>query len=104
MGMSYRAFTRAGLIQTIGVIGEPASIGGNQFQASFNESGMDVTRHMYGDEDEVTTQAVCLKSALTNEPRIGETLIRVEQRKTYVITEVQSDVESYEINLRAKDA
>ena len=92
------------MIHTIGVIGETASIGGNQFQASFNESGMGVIRHMYGDEDEVTTQAVCLKSALTNEPRVNETLIRVDQRKTYVITSVQSDVESYEINLRAKDA
>ena len=101
--MSYSTFTRAGLIQTIGVIGEPASIGGNQFQASFDETDMDVTRHMYGDEDEMTTQAVLLKSAVTNAPRIGETLIRVEQRKTYVITSVQSDVESYEINLRAKD-
>jgi len=101
--MSYKTFTRAGLIQTIGVIGEPASIGGNQFQASFDETDMDVTRHMYGDEDEMTTQAVLLKSAVTNAPRIGETLIRVEQRKTYVITSVQSDVESYEINLRAKD-
>ena len=101
--MSYSTFTRAGLIQTIGVIGEPASIGGNQFQASFDETDMDVTRHMYGDEDEMTTQAVFLKSAVTNAPRIGETLIRVEQRKTYVITSVQSDVESYEINLRAKD-
>ena len=101
--MSYRTFTRAGLIKTIGVIGEPASIGGNQFQASFDETDMDVTRHMYGDEDEMTTQAVLLKSAVTNAPRIGETLIRVEQRKTYVITSVQSDVESYEINLRAKD-
>jgi len=101
--MSYKSFTRAGLIHTIGVIGETASIGGNQFQASFDEADMDVTRHMYGDEDEITTQAVCLKSALTNAPRIGETLIRVEQRKTYVITSVQSDVESYEINLRAKD-
>ena len=101
--MSYRTFTRAGLIQTIGVIGEPASIGGNQFQASFDETDMDVTRHMYGDEDEMTTQAVLLKSSVTNAPRIGETLIRVEQRKTYVITSVQSDVESYEINLRAKD-
>ena len=101
--MSYKSFTRAGLIHTIGVIGETASIGGNQFQASVDEAEMDVTRHMYGDEDEITTQAVCLKSALTNAPRIGETLTRVEQRKTYVITSVQSDVESYEINLRAKD-
>jgi len=102
--MSYKSFTRAGLIHTIGVIGETASIGGNQFQASFSESGMGVTHHMYGEEDEVTTQAVCLKSALTNEPRVNETLIRVEQRKTYVITSVQSDIESYEITLRAKDA
>ena len=102
--MSYKSFTRAGLIHTIGVIGETASIGGNQFQASFEDSGMGVTRHMFGDEDEVTTEATCLKSALTNEPRINETLIRVNERKTYVITDVQSDVESYRITLRAKNA
>lgn len=99
----FNQFTKASLIHSIRVIGEQASIGGNQFQAAFDESSMDVTRHMYGDEDEVTTSAVCLKSALSNEPRVGETLIRVQQRKTYVITEVQSDVESYEIYMRAKD-
>ena len=100
---TFKQFTKIGLTHTIKVIGEPASIGGNQFQASFDETDMDVTRHMYGDEDEMTTQAVLLKSAVTNAPRVGETLIRVDQRKTYVITEVQSDVESYELNLRAKD-
>ena len=100
----FNQFTKASLIHSIRVIGESASIGGNQFQAAFDESSMDVTRHMYGDADEVTTSAVCLKSALSNEPRVGETLIRVQQRKTYVITEVQSDVESYEIYMRAKDA
>ena len=100
----FNQFTKASLIHSIRVIGEPASIGGNQFQAAFDESSMDVTRHMYGDEDEVTTSAVCLKSALSNAPRVGETLIRVQQRKTYVVTEVQADVESYEIYLRAKDA
>ena len=100
---TFKQFTKIGLTHTIKVIGEPASIGGNQFQASFDETDMDVTRHMYGDEDEMTTQAVLLKSAVTNAPRVGETLIRVDQRKTYVITEVQSDIESYELNLRAKD-
>ena len=100
---TFKQFTKIGLTHTIKVIGETASIGGNQFQASFDETDMDVTRHMYGDEDEMTTQAVLLKSAVTNAPRVGETLIRVDQRKTYVITEVQSDVESYELNLRAKD-
>ena len=100
---TFKQFTKIGLTHTIKVIGEPASIGGNQFQASFDETDMDVTRHMYGDEDEMTTQAVLLKSAVTNAPRVGETLIRVDQSKTYVITEVQSDVESYELNLRAKD-
>ena len=100
---AFANFIKSGIVTTLHVVGEPASIGGNQFQASFDETDMDVTRHMYGDEDEMTTQAVLLKSAVTNAPRIGETLIRVEQRKTYVITSVQSDVESYEINLRAKD-
>jgi hypothetical protein len=101
---SFNQFTKMGLTHTIAVIGEPASIGGNQFNAAFNESGMNVIRHMYGDEDEVTTSAVCIKSELTNEPRVGETLIRINQRKTYVITEVQSDIESYDITMRAKDA
>ena len=101
---SFSNFVKNAMINSLGVIGEPASIGGNQFQASFEDSSMDITRHVFGDEDEVTTVATCLKSALTNEPRIGETLIRVDQRTTYVITEVQSDVESYAITLRAKDA
>ena len=100
---SFRDFAKMGITHTIRVIGEPASIGGNQFQASFEESSMDITRHVFGDEDDVTTRATCLKSALTNEPRINETLIRVNERKTYVITDVQSDVESYAITLRAKD-
>ena len=99
----YSNFVRAGMIGTLGVIGEPASIGGNQFSAGFEDSGMDVTRHTFGDEDEVTTTATCLKSALTNEPRIGETLIRVNESKTYVILSVESDVESYMITLRAKN-
>lgn len=101
---TFSNFTKTGLTQTLAVIGEPASIGGNQFSAAFDDSSMDVTRHTFGDEDDVTTMATCLKSALTNEPRINETLIRVNERKTYVITNVQSDVESYEITLRAKDA
>jgi len=96
-------FVKTGLIDSLNVIGEPASIGGNQFKAAFDDSEMEVTRHMYGDEDEVTTEATCLLTELTNAPRIGETLIRVNQRKTYVILEVQSDVESYRITLRAKD-
>jgi len=100
---SFKNFAKMGITHTLRVIGEPASIGGNQFQASFEESSMDITRHVFGDEDDVTTRATCLKSALTNEPRINETLIRVNERKTYVITDVQSDVESYAITLRAKD-
>ena len=99
----YSNFVKAGIVGTLAVIGEPASIGGNQFSAAFDDSGMDVTRHMFGDEDEVTTTASCLKSALTNEPRINETLIRVNESKTYVILSVQSDVESYTITLRAKN-
>ena len=101
---SFSNFVKNAMINSLGVIGEPASIGGNQFQASFEDSSMDVTRHVFGDEDDVSTVATCLKSALTNEPRINETLIRVNKRKTYVITEVQSDIESYAITLRAKDA
>ena len=100
---SFKNFAKMGITHTLRVIGEPASIGGNQFQASFEESDMDVTRHVFGDEDEVTTVAVCLKSELTNAPRIGETLIRVNERKTYVITEVQDDIESYDITMRRKD-
>ena len=96
-------FVKTGLVDSLRVIGEPASIGGNQFQAAFEDSEMNVTRHMFGDEDDISTMATCLKSALTNAPRINETLIRVDQRKTYVITDVQSDVESYRITLRAKD-
>ena len=96
-------FIKTAMTNSLGVIGEPASIGGNQFQAAFEESSMDITRHVFGDEDDVSTVAPCLKSARTNEPRINETLIRVNQRKTYVITEVQSDVESYAITLRSKD-
>jgi hypothetical protein len=41
---------------------------------------------------------------LSNTPRIGETLTRINHRKTYVILEVQQDVESYRITMRAKDA
>ena len=96
-------FTKTGIVQSLRVVGEPASIGGNQFSAAFEESGMDVTRHTFGDEDEVTTTMTCLKSALPNEPRINETLIRVDESKTYVITDVQSDVGSYTITLRAKN-
>ena len=100
---NFNQFTKSALKLSIGVIGEAASIGGNQFQAAFDESDMEVTRHSYGDEDEVTTIAVCMKPDITNEPRVGETLIRVAQNKTYVILSVQSDVESYEITLRAKN-
>ena len=96
-------FVKSGLVATLRVIGEPASIGGNQFQAAFGEAIMDMTSHVYGDEDDVTIEATCLKSALTNEPRINETLIRVDHRKTYVITKVDSDVESYTITIRAKN-
>jgi len=99
----FRTFAKMGITHTIRVIGEPASIGGNQFQASFEESSMDITRHVFGDEDDVTTRAVCLKSALTNAPRINETLIRIDERKTYVILDVQDDIESYELTLRRKD-
>ena len=101
---TFSVFTKTGLSDSLKIIGEPATIGGNQFTASFEESSMDVTRHVFGDEDEVTTRATCLKSALTNAPRINETLIRVNLSKTYVITEVDSDLGSYAITLRAKDA
>jgi len=100
----FNQFVRTGLVDSLRVIGEPASIGGNQFAAAFDDSEMDVTRHIYGDDDEVTTEATCLKSALSNTPRIGETLTRIDHRKTYVITEVQQDVESYRLTMRAKDA
>lgn len=99
----FSGFVKRGMTHALGVIGEPASIGGNQFPASFDDLSMDVTRHMFGDEDEVTTIATCLKADLSNAPRINETLIRVNHRKTYVITNVQSDAETYEITLRAKD-
>jgi len=100
----FNQFVRTGLVDSLRVIGEPASIGGNQFTAAFDDSEMDVTRHIYGDDDEVTTEATCLKSALSNTPRIGETLTRIEHRKNYVITEVQQDVESYRLTMREKDA
>lgn len=100
---NFQHFTKSALKISIGVIGETASIGGNQFQAAFDESDMEVTRHSYGDEDEMTTTAVCMKADITNAPRTGETLIRAQQSKTYVIMSVQSDVESYEITLRAKN-
>jgi len=101
---TFNNFTKTGIIDTLRVIGEPASIGGNQFSAAFELSGMDVARHVFGDDDTVTTKAVCLKSALTKEPRINQTLTRVDERKTYVITEVESDLNTYNISLRAKDA
>jgi len=97
-------FIENGMIDALSELGEPASIGGNQFLASFDDSDMFVTRHLYGDDDEVTTEATCLKSALSNKPRIGETLTRIEISKTYVITEVQVDVESYRLTMREKDA
>jgi len=100
----FNQFVRTGLVDSLRVIGEPASIGGNQFTAAFDDSEMEVTRHIYGDDDEVTTEATCLKSALSNTPRIGETLTRIEHRKNYVITEVQQDVESYRLTMREKDA
>jgi len=101
---AFKKFPKKGLTHPLAVIGEPASIGGNQFQAAFDDSDMFVTRHLYGDDDEVTTEATCLKSALSNKPRIGETLTRIEISKTYVITEVQVDVESYRLTMREKDA
>ena len=100
----FNTFIKTGLIHSLETIGEQASIGGDQFVAAFSESTMDVMRNVFGDSDEVTTRATCLVSALTNRPRINETLIRVGERKTYVITEVYSDAESYTITLRAKDA
>ena len=100
----FNQFVRTGLVDSLRVIGEPASIGGNQFTAAFDDSEMDVTRHIYGDDDEVTTEATCLKSALSNTPRIGETLTRIDHRKTYVILDVQQDVESCRLTLRQKDA
>lgn len=100
----FNKFTKMGITHTLAVIGEPASIGGNQFLAAFDDSRMDITRHMYGDDDEVTTEATCLSSALSNTPRVGETLTRINERKTYVITEVQEDIESVRLTMREKDA
>lgn len=100
----FNTFIQTGLIHSLETIGEEASIGGNQFVAAFSESTMDVMRNVFGDSDEVTTKATCLLSALTNRPRINETLIRINERKTYVITEVNSDAGSYIMTLRAKDA
>ena len=100
---TFDQFTKSGLTQSLNVIGETATIGGNQFKAAFDESDMAVNRNPYGDEDEVTTIATCLKSALSDKPRINETLIRAKTSTTYVILEVQEDVESYEITLRAKN-
>jgi len=97
-------FVKTGLVDSLRVIGEPASIGGNYFRAAFGESEMDVTYHSFGEDDEVTTIATCLKSELSNEPRVGETLTRVDQRKTYVVTGVQSDLNSHRIYLREKNA
>jgi hypothetical protein len=100
---TFDQFTKTALTQSLNVIGELATIGGNQFTASFDESEMSVSRNPYGDEDEVTTVATCLKSALSNKPEINETLTRVATSTTYVILEVQEDVSSYEITLRAKN-
>ncbi len=99
----YNQFTKSSLIHSIAVIGETASIGGNQFRMAFDESDMNVTNHIYGDEDDVTTTAVCMKAELSNKPVIGETLVRTEVSKSYVIIAVQSDVNSYELQLREKD-
>ncbi len=96
-------FTKDALTESLRIIGETATIGADSFQAAFDESDMVVNRNRYGDEDEVTTIATCLKSALSDKPQINETLIRVKTSTTYVILEVQEDVESYEITLRAKD-
>ena len=60
----FSTFTKTGLIHSLRVIGEPASIGGNQFQAAFEDSEMNVTRHMFGDEDDISTMATCLKLSL----------------------------------------
>ena len=99
----FENFTKNAFSNALRVLGEPASIGGNQFRAAFDESDMDVTYHSYGEEDEVTTMATCLKSELSNEPRVGETLKRIDQRKSYVITSVMSDVNTYRIGLREKN-
>lgn len=99
----FESFTKNAFSNALRVLGEPASIGGNQFRAAFDESDMDVAYHSYGEDDEVTTMATCLKSELSNEPRVGETLKRIDQRKRYVITSVQSDVNSYRISLREKN-
>lgn len=97
-------FTANGIKQTISVIGETAFIAGNQFKAAFEESTMDVSRFSYGDSDEINTRLTCLKKDLSNTPRIGETLTRLEGNITYVIQEVSDDLGIYKINLRAKNA
>jgi hypothetical protein len=96
-------FTQDGLTESLRIIGEPASIGGNQFTAAFDESAMAVSRNIYGDEDEVTTVATCLASELSDKPQIGEVLTRAKTSARYVILEVQEDAGSYEIRLRAKN-
>jgi 4-hydroxy-L-threonine phosphate dehydrogenase PdxA len=100
----FERFAKSGLSQSLSVIGEPASIGADQFKAAFDDSQMDVSRTMFGDDDEVTTSATLLKSQIKNKPVIGEILKRVNKRATYVITEVQEDLESYELTLREKNA
>ena len=100
---SFENFTKMGVTHSLEIIGEAASIGGNQFLAIFEESAMDITSHVFGDEDEITTVSTCLKSALSKPPRINQTLIRVNGPITYVITEVESDIASYRITLRAKN-
>lgn len=102
MGM-FNRFTLNALSQSLRELGELSSIGGNQFQATFDESDMDVSFHGYGEEDEITTTATCLKRELSNEPRVGEVLKRIDQRKSYIITAVMSDSNSYTLSLREKN-
>ena len=96
-------FIKDALAESLAVIGEPVSIGGNQFKAAFDEIEMSVDRNVYGDADEMTARATCASADLTDKPKIGEVLTRINTSKRYVILDVQEDVGSYEISLRAKN-
>jgi hypothetical protein len=100
---AFRSFTKTALTHTLQVLGEPASIGGDQFLCAFSEARGEITSHAYGDEDDSTLYCNLLSSAVSNTPRVGETLTRINERKTYVILEVSDDIESYELQLRRKD-
>lgn len=95
-------FVISAIRQSLKVIGEPANIGGNQFEAAFDEMEMTVDRNIYGDTDQVTARATCVAEDLDRKPEIGETLQRVRTSVRYVILNVQEDEGTYELHLREK--